>query len=208
MKKNLFFLVLCILPFSVFSIHDESDTPTTAELSETTDSLTETETGEVVVTAPVQTDAPVPEPEEFFFPDLSSENREETPESLRLQLEENTKNYIMYKTLQFTSVGITALGILMVILDAFIETGSEYPYTPIPTDDNPNPTAVTTAFGNLSISGAVVTAVGTAASIGFQFPYRKYRNRQYLLQNRIRNLEKIDEAETGLEEIIKEVITD
>lgn len=148
--------------------------------------------------------------EDFYFEseDHRASGEEESIAGLRQQLEENKKDYILFKTLQYSSVAVTALGVLMVILDAFIDTGSEYPYTPPATKDNPEPAAVVTAFGNLSIAGAVVTAVGAGASVGFQFPYRKYRNRRYLLENRLRNLEKIEEIETGLEELIKEVVTD
>lgn len=178
-----------------------------AALTEAEKSDTDTSASETVTDAPVYIEQPEPESREFFQPDTEIPT-EETEESIRKKLDENRRYYITYKTLQYTSVGIAALGLLMVILDAFIETGSEYPYTPIPTETNPDPTAVTTAFGNLSIAGAVVTAVGAGASIGFQFPYRKYRNRQYILQNRLRDLEKLNETETGLENIIREVVVD
>ena len=104
----------------------------------------------------------------------------------------------MYKAFQYTSVTVAGIGLLLVILDAFIDTGSEYPFTPIPSDNNPDPSPVTTAFGNLSIAGAVVAVVGTGASIGFQFPYRKYRNQQYILEEKIRNLQEWEEILIGV----------
>ena len=60
----------------------------------------------------------------------------------------------------------------------------------------------------ISIAGAVVAVVGTGASIGFQFPYRKYRNQQYILEEKIRNLQELEETQTGLEDLVKEVIVD
>ena len=211
-KKILVFFFGLFLYTAVYAQNANEESPDT--ITSAADTSIETEKydtnaveKESVPDAPVYIDQPTSEPEEFFPAD-SETPTEETEESLRAKLDENRRNYITYKTLQYTSVGVAALGLLMVILDAFIETGSEYPYTPIPTESNPNPTAVTTAFGNLSIAGAVVTAVGAGASIGFQFPYRKYRNRQYILQNHLHDLEKLNETETGLEEIIKEVIVD
>lgn len=208
MKKIPLFFIFCILPVYAFSLSGETEKPAVSELTkESENTSTETDLSETDISAPVQIEIPDTEPDEFFFPEISEES-EETPESLRRKLEENKKNYIMYKTFQFTSVGITALGLLMVILDAFIETGSEYPYTPIPTDSNPNPSAVTTAFGNLSIAGAVVTVLGAGACVGFQFPYRKYRNHRYLLENRLQNLERLNETGNDPEEPVKEIVTD
>lgn len=212
-KKILVFLVgLLFLSAAAYTQNGNGENPN--EITKATDTSAETKKSDTnsvgdapVSDAPVYIGQPTPEPEEFFPSDTETPS-EETEESIRTKLDENRRNYITYKTLQYTSVGVAALGLLMVILDAFIETGSEYPYTPIPSESNPNPTAVTTAFGNLSIAGAVVTAVGAGASIGFQFPYRKYRNRQYILENRLHDLEKLNETETGLEEIIKEVIVD
>lgn len=162
---------------------------------------------ELAPEAPVVINERIDEEPEFDIP-APPDKAPETIEDLQLQLEKNTKTYKMYKAFQYTSVTVAGIGLLLVILDAFIDTGSEYPFTPIPSDTNPDPSPVTTAFGNLSIAGAVVAVVGTGASIGFQFPYRKHRNQQYILEEKIRNLQELEETQTGLEDLVKEVIVD
>lgn len=194
MKKISLLILLSLFTTSLFSQEDAITSP--VETFE-----------EAPIEAPVELKEEAPEELVFDFSHLS-EGEEESLEDLENQLKLNNKNYIMYQAFQYTSVAVVGLGLFMVILDAFVKTGSEYPFTPPVTDTRPNPTAVTTAFGNLSVAGAVVAVVGAAASIGFQFPYRKYRNNQFMLKNKIENLKKIEESESQLDNIINEVVVD
>lgn len=205
MKKWLILLFAAIATTTAAAQSDEEITAPVEPLQSNESEGEEIQ--ELAPEAPVVINERIDEEPEFDIP-TPPEKAPETIEDLQLQLEKNTKTYKMYKAFQYTSVTVAGIGLLLVILDAFIDTGSEYPFTPIPSDNNPDPSPVTTAFGNLSIAGAVVAVVGTGASIGFQFPYRKYRNQQYILEEKIRNLQELEETQTGLEDLVKEVIVD
>ena len=203
--------IVLLLFAAIFTLSVSAQTESPAATGETAadgkpDPVPEEKT-EVIAPVEIDETLSVEPQEEFLFSEFQKQEKE-TVESLQKALAANTKSFTMYKAFQYTSVTVAGIGVLLVILDAFIDTGSEYPFTPSPSDNNPDPSPVTTAFGNLSIAGAVVAVVGTGASIGFQFPYRKYRNQQYILEEKIRNLQEWEETQTGLEDLIKEVIVD
>ena len=195
MKKWLILLFTAIATTTAAAQSDEEITAPVEPLQSNESEGEEIQ--ELAPEAPVVINERIDEEPEFDIP-APPDKAPETIEDLQLQLEKNTKTYKMYKAFQYTSVTVAGIGLLLMILDAFIDTGSEYPFTPIPSDTNPD----------LSIAGAVVAVVGTGASIGFQFPYRKYRNQQYILEEKIRNLQELEETQTGLEDLVKEVIVD
>lgn len=207
MKRKIVLLLFAAI--FTLSVSAQTESPAATEETATDGKPDPVPEEETEVIAPVEIDETLSvEPQEEFLFSEFQKQEEETVESLQKALAANTKSFTMYKAFQYTSVTVAGIGLLLVILDAFIDTGSEYPFTPIPSDTNPDPSPVTTAFGNLSIAGAVVAVVGTGASIGFQFPYRKHRNQQYILEEKIRNLQELEETQTGLEDLIKEVIVD
>ena len=188
--------IVLLLFAAIFTLSVSAQTESPAATGETAadgkpDPVPEEKT-EVIAPVEIDETLSVEPQEEFLFSEFQKQE-EETVESLQKALAANTKSFTMYKAFQYTSVTVAGIGLLLVILDAFIDTGRS---------------PVTTAFGNLSIAGAVVAVVGTGASIGFQFPYRKYRNQQYILEEKIRNLQEWEETQTGLEDLIKEVIVD
>ena len=207
MKRKIVLLLFAAI--FTLSVSAQTESPAATEETATDGKPDPVPEEETEVIAPVEIDETLSvEPQEEFLFSEFQKQEEETVESLQKALAANTKSFTMYKAFQYTSVTVAGIGLLLVILDAFIDTGSEYPFTPIPSDTNPDPSPVTTAFGNLSIAGAVVAVVGTGASIGFQFPYRKHRNQQYILEEKIRNLQELEETQTGLEDLVKEVIVD
>ena len=150
MKKWLILLFTAIATTTAAAQSDEEITAPVEPLQSNESEGEEIQ--ELAPEAPVVINERIDEEPEFDIP-APPDKAPETIEDLQLQLEKNTKTYKMYKAFQYTSVTVAGIGLLLVILDAFIDTGSEYPFTPIPSDNNPDPSPVTTAFGNLSIAG-------------------------------------------------------
>ena len=172
--------IVLLLFAAIFTLSVSAQTESPAATGETAadgkpDPVPEEKT-EVIAPVEIDETLSVEPQEEFLFSEFQKQEKE-TVESLQKALAANTKSFTMYKAFQYTSVTVAGIGLLLVILDAFIDTGSEYPFTPIPSDNNPDPSPVTTAFGNLS-------------------------------EEKIRNLQEWEETQTGLEDLIKEVIVD
>ena len=134
MKKWLILLFTAIATTTAAAQSDEEITAPVEPLQSNESEGEEIQ--ELAPEAPVVINERIDEEPEFDIP-APPDKAPETIEDLQLQLEKNTKTYKMYKAFQYTSVTVAGIGLLLVILDAFIDTGSEYPFTPIPSDPEP-----------------------------------------------------------------------
>ena len=124
MKKWLILLFTAIATTTAAAQSDEEITAPVEPLQSNESEGEEIQ--ELAPEAPVVINERIDEEPEFDIP-APPDKAPETIEDLQLQLEKNTKTYKMYKAFQYTSVTVAGIGLLLVILDAFIDTGSEYP---------------------------------------------------------------------------------
>ncbi len=158
-------------------------TQSTSTQKETTTEKTATNTQKQTTTTKTEPQAKTKTEKTPLYPQMS---QQEQLKMLEKNLAEYNKKDLIANSILYTSIGLASFGFFLFILDAFVEVGDEFTVTPY---DDPKiagkPKPVKSAFGGLTISSAIITAIGISGAITTPLVTKENKVKKYRTQNEI-----------------------